>query len=195
VATWLALVGFSFISAVTPGPNNVLLWASGAAFGFRRTLPHVLGTAVGIGVMALAAAAGLASLIAAAPVLGVAMRIAGSGYLLYLAAQIARARSMEAVGIGRPLGFVAAATFQWLNPKAWIFALGAVTTFLPPGLASPLASIVVAITMVTVIIPSAALWSVAGGSMNGLLANPRTGRLVSGVLAIVVVLTVLLVWL
>src|SRR5437773_3183132 len=94
VSELVGLVGFAFVSSVTPGPNNVLLWASGATFGFRRTIRHVVGTALGLGAMALAVAAGLGVVITAIPALAVAMKLVGSAYLLYLAYQIARAGTL-----------------------------------------------------------------------------------------------------
>ena len=189
-----ALVGFSFVSSVTPGPNNVLLWASGAAFGFRRTIRHVFGTAVGIGAMALAVAAGLGALITTIPGLAVAMKVAGTGYLLYLAYQIARSRRLEADVAARPLGVFAAATFQLVNPKAWVFAIGATTTFRPADLPVDAASMLVALTMMAVIIPTAALWAAAGGALNRLIADDRAHRLVNLALAGLVVATVASVW-
>src|SRR3954469_3388680 len=99
----IALMGFAFVSAATPGPNNVLLWASGAAFGFRRTLPHVVGTAVGLGSLAIALAAGLGALITAVPEVAVAMKLAGSIYLLWLAWQIARSGGLTRGVAARPL--------------------------------------------------------------------------------------------
>ena len=190
----LALAAFSFVSAVTPGPNNVLLWASGATFGVRRTVPHVLGTALGIGSMALAAAAGLAALVTAVPALAVAMKVAGSVYLLVLAWRIAGAHGMAGVDIGHPLSLVQGAIFQVLNPKAWIFALGAVTTFRPADLAPVAGSVVVAVTMMAVVVPSAALWAAAGGTINRLLTTDSRRRVVSLGLAALVVLTVVSVW-
>src|SRR5215207_6898424 len=159
-----ALIGFSFVSSVTPGPNNILLWASGASFGFRRTVRHVLGTALGLGGMALAVAAGLGALITSVPEIALAMKVAGSAYLLYLAYQVAGAGALERADVARPLGFVQAAMFQAINPKAWIFALGAVTTFRPAELPIPAGSLFVAATMMVVIVPSAALWAAAGGA-------------------------------
>jgi threonine/homoserine/homoserine lactone efflux protein len=129
VDSLIGLLGFAFVSTVTPGPNNVLLWASGSAFGLRRTLPHIVGTAAGIGLMALAVAAGLGALVTAVPQIALAMKIAGSVYLLYLAVQVAGMRGLTPTAIARPLGFVAAVAFQLINPKAWIFAVGAMTTF------------------------------------------------------------------
>src|SRR4051812_5183671 len=150
-----ALIAFAFVSSVTPGPNNVLLWASGATFGPIRTVPHVLGTAVGLAAMALAGAAGLGVLIEVVPGLGLVIKIAGSVYLLYLAWRIAGAGGMTQTTVARPLGLLQAAAFQGINPKAWIFALGAVTTFRPPDLPIVAGTLLVAVTMIVVIIPSA----------------------------------------
>jgi threonine/homoserine/homoserine lactone efflux protein len=191
----LALAGFSFVSSVTPGPNNVLLWASGTTFGFRRTVPHVLGTAVGLGAMALAVAAGLGVLITTVPQVGFAMKVAGSVYLLYLAIRIARAHALERTDIARPLGILQAAAFQAINPKAWIFALGAVTTFRPAELSGLTGGAVVAVTMMVVIVPSAALWAWAGGALGRLLSGGRGHRVVSLVLAGTLAATVATVWL
>ena len=190
----VGLLGFAFVSSVTPGPNNVMLWASGATFGVPRTMPHVLGTAIGIGVMALAVAAGLGALLTAVPALGVAMKVGGSLYLLYLALQIARAGGLEAATMARPLGLIQAAGFQAINPKAWIFALGAITTFRPPGLPIAAGSVVVAAEMMAVIVPTALLWAAAGGALSRLLSGERTRRVVSLALAAVVVATVAWVW-
>ena len=190
----VALAAFAFVSAITPGPNNVLLWASGATFGFRRTLPHVLGTALGIGAMALAAGAGVAALIASLPALGVAMRIAGSVYLAWLAWQILGAGAVTTTTVGRPFGLGGAMAFQLLNPKAWILALGAVTTFLPPELPLVAGMAAVALTMMSMIVPASAAWAWAGGAMARWLTEPRTRRVVSVVLAAMVIATIVLVW-
>jgi len=195
IASLLALAAFSFVSAVTPGPNNILLWASGATFGFGRSVAHIAGTALGIGLMALAAAAGLAVLVTTVPALGVVMKLAGSAYLLVLAWRIAGAHGVAGVELAHPLGLVQGAVFQVLNPKAWIFALGAVTTFRPPGLPVVAGSLLVALTMVVVVVPSAALWAAAGSSINRLLTDGRRRRWVSLGLAALVVLTVASVWL
>jgi threonine/homoserine/homoserine lactone efflux protein len=190
----LALLGFAFVSSVTPGPNNVMLWASGATFGIRRTTPHVLGTAIGIGAMALAVAAGLGTLITTLPALALAMKVGGSAYLLYLAWQIAHAGGLESAIVSRPLGLVEAATFQLINPKAWVFALGAITTFRPAGLPIATGSFVVAVVMMVVIVPTAELWAVGGGALSRLISGPRTHRIVSLGLAALVAATVAWVW-
>jgi threonine/homoserine/homoserine lactone efflux protein len=194
VENLLALVGFSFVSSVTPGPNNILLWASGAEFGFRRTLRHVFGTALGIGSMAVAVAAGLGVLLTSAPEIEVAMKLLGSLYLLYLAYQVAGARALERGAVARPMGVVQAAAFQVINPKGWIFALGAVTTFRPPDMSVVAGSLLVVVTMMLVVVPTEALWAGAGGALSRFIAGDRAGRIVSFGLAGLLAATVVYVW-
>ena len=190
----LPLVAFAAISAGTPGPNNLLLWASGTSFGFRRTWRHVLGTALGLGGMALAAAAGVAAIVTAAPALAVAMKVAGSIYLLVLAWQVAGASALERSTIAAPLGIVQAAAFQLINPKAWIFALGAMTTFRPSSLPPLTGSLAVAVTMMLVILPTAAAWAAGGAAIARFLAAERTRRTVGIGLAALLVASIVLVW-
>ena len=194
MAQLVALLGFSFVSSFTPGPNNVLLWASGATFGFRRTLPHVLGTALGIGLMAIVAGAGIAALVSSVPQLGTAMRLAGSVYLVWLAWQIVRSEALKEGSVARPLGIAGAMAFQVLNPKAWIFALGAMTTFRPEALPVVTGTVLVALAMMSMIIPTASIWAGAGEAMSRWLSGERTRRIVSVVLGAMVVATIVLVW-
>lgn len=192
---WLiGLVGFSLVSAGTPGPNNVLLWASGATFGFRRTMPHIVGTALGIGAMTLAVAAGVGLIVTSLPALTLLMKVAGSAYLLVLAYRIARAGSTEGTTVSRPMNLLEATTFQAVNPKGWIFAFGAVTTFRPDQFSAIAGSLAVAVTMMAVILPCAAAWAVAGGAMSRLLSGGGAGRGVSLVLGGLVAVSVLAVW-
>lgn len=190
----LALVAFSFASSVTPGPNNILLWASGASFGLRRTLPHVFGTALGIGAMTLAVAAGSGALITALPGIATVMKIGGSIYLLYLAYQIARLGILERPGVAHPFGLVAAAAFQVINPKAWVFAVGAVTTFRPADLPFVVGGAIVAVTMMVVIVPTALLWAGAGDVLDRVISTGTARRAVSFALAALLVGSVALVW-
>lgn len=190
----MALVGFSFVSSVTPGPNNVLLWASGASYGFRATVRHVVGTALGIGAMAIVVAAGVGTLFTAIPEVGFVMKVGASAYLLYLAYQIAGARALERAELAHPLGLVQAAAFQAVNPKAWIFALGAVTAFRPAGYPVLAGSLLVALTMTIVVVPTAALWAGAGGALSRWITGDRTRRAVSLALAVLLAATVVYVW-
>jgi threonine/homoserine/homoserine lactone efflux protein len=144
--------------------------------------------------MALAAAAGLAALVVAVPGLAIAMKIAGSIYLLYLAWQITRASALRQATIARPMSLLRAAGFQALNPKAWIFALGAVTTFRPTTGDVVVGSIAVAVVMMVVIVPTALVWAAAGDGISRLLATERSRRVVGIVLGVLVAASVALVW-
>jgi len=192
---WLGpLLAFGFVCTITPGPNNVLLWASGAAFGVRRTWPHVLGTALGVGLLAILVAAGLGVVITTVPPLAFAMKVGGSVYLLYLAWQVAGAGALERTTTARPMGLLQAIGFQLVNPKVWIFALGAMATFRPTNLPIALGSVLVALAMMAVAVPSSAVWAVGGEALNRLIERPQARRAVSLTLAVLVVATVVLVW-
>ena len=192
---WLvALLGFGFVCTVTPGPNNILLWASGATFGLRRTWPHVLGTALGVGLLAILVAAGLGVLITTIPPLALAMKVAGSVYLLYLAWQVAGAGALERTTASRPMGLLQASAFQLVNPKVWIFAVGAVSTFRPATLPIALGSALVALAMMAVTVPTALAWVVAGDVLNRVIERPAARRAVSLALALLIVVTIVLVW-
>ena len=144
--------------------------------------------------MALAAAAGIGALITSVPEIGFAMKLGGSAYLLYLGYQIAGARALERGDLARPLGMVQAAAFQAISPKAWIFAIGAITTFRPPSLPVVVGSLPVASTMMIVVIPTAGLWAVGGGLLSRFLADKRANRAVSLLLASLRAATVVYVW-
>lgn len=133
----LALTAFAFVSSVTPGPNNLMLMASGANFGFRRTVPHLLGVSIGFSVMVLALGVGVAGLFALVPQAWTVLKLVSVAYMLWLAWKIAHAAAPKAREAGgRPLTFLQAAAFQWVNPKAWAMALTALSVYAPlPGLA------------------------------------------------------------
>ena len=122
IDVFVALVVFAFVMAFTPGPNNILLTASGVNFGFARTVPHLLGVDVGFVVMLAVFAAGLGLIFAALPGLQLLLKIAGAAYMLWLAWKVASARPVAEGGtgnmLGKPMTFLQAAAFQWVNPKA-----------------------------------------------------------------------------
>jgi threonine/homoserine/homoserine lactone efflux protein len=124
------LVLFALAMCFTPGPNVVMVTASGANFGFRRAIPHMLGITFGFGSMVVAAGLGLAGLFHAEPRLHGALKYAGAAYLLYLAWRIANAGETGGAGRrARPIGFVEATLFTWVNPKAWVSVIGALAAF------------------------------------------------------------------
>jgi threonine/homoserine/homoserine lactone efflux protein len=191
----IALVAFSFVNSVTPGPNNVLLWSSGVEFGFRRTLPHVAGTAVGLAALAIAVAVGLGALITAVPGAELTLQLVGSVYLLHIAFMIAV--SGEPAGtatIAQPLDVRRAVAFQAINPKAWVFSVAAIGTFRPEDLPIVAGSAVVAIVMLMVVCLTAAAWAAGGHALHRLVSGRRAHRAMSVTLALLLAGSVVYIW-
>ena len=185
---------FAIVGSVTPGPNNMISTASGAAFGFARTLPQMLGVSVGFPLMMVALGLGLGQIFLQLPWLHEAMRYAGAAFLLYLAWRIASSAGVEEAEAGKPLTFVEAAIFQWLNPKAWPLALGALAAFTTPGLGlgTSLLEISFLATLFGVIAFFAlVVWCLFGVMIARLLQDARKRRIfqlsLAGLLAISVV--------
>lgn len=170
IAVLTALVGFAFVATVTPGPNNLMLMASGANYGFRRTLPHMLGIVGGVTAMALLVGAGLMALFEAMPVLGTVLQVVSVIYLLWLAARIAMAAPVQQGEIdGRPMSFLQALAFQWVNPKAWAMCLTAVTLYAPDR---SLVSVgIVAGAFALVSFPAISVWAWLGTVLRQWLSN------------------------
>jgi threonine/homoserine/homoserine lactone efflux protein len=170
---FLALIVFALVATITPGPNNLMVLASGVNFGFRRTLPHMFGIAGGFLVLIVAVGLGLGALLKAFPGLHLALKFAGGAYLLYLAWKIATARSLggKGEGDGAPLTFLQAAAFQWVNPKAWVLSLTAIAVYVVPQAPFFSAAIVV-IVFVVIIVPCVALWVAFGTALRNWLSDP-----------------------
>ena len=172
----LPFVTYTFVMSITPGPNNVMLTASGANFGFRRTLPHIFGVGLGFVVQLLAVCAGLSALFARWPTLQRALGWVGAAYLLYLGWRMLGQTDNEARDSRRPVTFLEAAMFQFLNPKAWVMTVTAATLFLPQELGLLLRGGYMAGIMEGIGLPCMAVWALFGSSLRGFLAAPR-GRL------------------
>lgn len=183
----LPLIAFTFTMSVTPGPNNVMLTASGVNFGFRRTLPHMVGISTGVMVMVLAIGLGLGSVFQTWPQVHVLLKYLGAAYLLYLAWRIATASGPSGVTTGaRPMSLLQAAAFQWVNPKAWMMVVGAVAAFAPvQDYYTHVGRI--ALVMGVVGLPTIALWAGAGSLLRGLLQDPRAVRIFNSVMAALLV--------
>ncbi len=175
--TGLALL--SFVSSITPGPNNLMLMASGANFGFRRTLPHMLGVGIGFTAMVTLVGLGLVGLFEAYPLSYDVLKVASVVYLLFLAWKIATSAApagsdTEDHAQGRPITFVQAVLFQWVNPKAWTMALTALTVYAPSQ--SLGAVLMVAGVFGLINLPCVSAWTVLGEKLRGALSSPRRLR-------------------
>ena len=194
--SWMIAFAFFALSmSASPGPNNVMVTASGANFGFRRTLPHMFGVAVGFPVMLLGVGLGIGALIAAHPEIQTGLELIGAVYLLVLAWRIARAGEVE---IGktapRPMTFLEAAAFQWLNPKAWLIAVGALGTYAPAE--TPLAPtlLVMGLIFIAACLPSVGLWTLIGTGVGRLLSTSRSVRVFNIAMALLLVASLALVF-
>jgi threonine/homoserine/homoserine lactone efflux protein len=190
----LGLAGFALVGSITPGPNNSLLLASASRFGFRRTAGHVAGTALGMGALVFAVAAGVGVVLLAVPGMELGLKLVGSAYLLYLAARILGSQGAGRAAVARPLGVLGGVAFQFANPKGWLFALAAASTFLPAG-ATPLAGgLAVAATCASVILGTAAVWAAGGAALGRLAEGGRARRVVNAVLALLLAASVAFIW-
>ena len=190
----LAIAAFALAGTVSPGPNNSVLWVSGMVFGFHRTLPHVVGTALGMGALLLGVAAGIGALLDAVPMAETALKVAGSLYLLYLAVLVARSGGVGRAVVPRPLSVVQAAAFQWVNPKAWIFSITAVATFVPPTISRPLGVARLTGIIGVIVIGSSSIWAAGGAALGRLVDDDRIRRAIGMSLAVLLVASVALIW-
>lgn len=170
-----ALSAFALATSITPGPNNMMLMASGANFGLRRTVPHALGVGIGFTLMIVLVGVGLMELFDLFPVLNTVLKLVSVVYMLWLAGKIANAAAPSDGGSpqGKPMSFVQAVLFQWVNPKAWSMALTAIALYAPDR--NLAAVLLVALVFGIINLPSTSLWAVMGVSLRGWLASP--GRL------------------
>jgi threonine/homoserine/homoserine lactone efflux protein len=180
---------YSLVMSITPGPNNVMLTASGATFGFRKTIPHILGVLAGFSVVLFGVCAGLDVVFTRWPQLQTVLRWAGAAYLVYLGWRILRSREAQATESRKPLTALEAAGFQFLNPKAWMMTLTAAAMFLPRELGLLAGSSYMVGVMAVTNLPCITVWALFGSSMRGFLAR-SAGRLAFNiVLALALVAT------
>ncbi len=184
-----ALIGFAFVSSVTPGPNNMMLLASGANFGLRRSVPHMLGISIGHSFMVTMVGLGLGRMFELYPASFIAMKVVSVAYLIYLAWKIANAAPPKAAqATGKPFSFLQAAAFQWVNPKAWYMAVTAVTNFTPDtGLLT--GALIVAGVFAMTNLPSITLWAGLGTQLRRLLTNPHRLRAFNWTMAVLLMAT------
>lgn len=175
-AELLPLISYCFVMSSTPGPNNVMLASSGANFGYRRALPQILGINGGVAVQTYLTCLGLGQVFNAFPVLHQLLRIVGALYLLWLAWQISGA-AVSAAHEAKPLSAWQAALFQAVNPKTWVKAITLATVFMPTGLSTPIAALVVTLVGMLVGFPSSSMWALFGVAIRRVLTDPAKQRI------------------
>lgn len=173
--TLLPFLGFALVATTTPGPNNLMVLTSGANFGVARTIPHIIGIAIGFPVLVLVVGLGVGVLFETYPVVHTVLKYVAFVYLLWLAWQIARSERPDAKAANaRPLTFLQAAAFQWVNPKAWAMILGAMALFIGNDGGSHVLQItVMAVIFGALCLPNGFVWALFGRAIAGFLADDR----------------------
>jgi len=186
-----ALVVFVFATAFTPGPNNIMVTASGVNFGFVRTLPHMAGVTIGFLILIAACALGLGLVFTAVPSLQTVLKIVGAAYMLWLAWKVANAQpqSGEVDELARPMTFWQAAAFQWVNPKALVMGLTLNSIYVRPDHRVTDVLILLAVNSVFTIV-TLVTWTGFGVALRGLLSNPRHARTFNIVMALALVASI-----
>ena len=191
IELFLAQVVFASVMAFTPGPNNVLLAASGVNFGFMRTMPHMAGVTIGFDVLLIAGGVGVGFLFTAFPALQTAIKIFGAIYMLYLAWKVATAHQAEAEdrAAARPFTFMQAAAFQWINPKALVAVIGGIALYVRPGFARVDFPVMLAV-MTVATIGAVALWTGFGVALRRYLRDPGRARIFNISMALLLVASI-----
>ncbi len=187
--TLLALFLFAFTTSITPGPNNMMLFASGVNFGFSRTIPHMFGIGAGFLTLLIAVGLGLGALLHSVPALYTALKFAGGAYLVWIAWKIGSSRTLSEGKAGAvPMTFLQAAAFQWINPKAWVMAVTAMATYTTQQ--SYLTSVfIVGLIFAIVNVPSVSTWAGFGSVLRQWLSDPAHLKWFNITMAVLLVLS------
>ncbi|NBC95276.1 MAG: LysE family transporter [Deinococcus-Thermus bacterium] len=186
-----ALAGFALVSSISPGPNNLMLMASGVNFGFRRSIPHMLGITLGFALMVLVVGLGVARVFDVLPILDDILYVVCVAYLGWLAFKIATAApppSAPQEQAGRPLTFLQAAMFQWVNPKAWVMSTSAVAVYAPDSTLPTV--VVVSLVFAAMSVPAVTSWTAIGQRLSRFLDAPRRLRTFNIAMAVLLVVSV-----
>jgi threonine/homoserine/homoserine lactone efflux protein len=183
-----AFVVFALVTLFTPGPNNIMLMTTGLNFGFARAQPHVFGVSFGFPLMVLLIGLGLGAVFDAYPAMYTVLKFGGAAYLLYLAWKIATAGPVKETGAvgGRPITFLQAAAFQWVNPKGWVMAVASVTTY-AAILAFPYNVVLIAAIFAVLGTFSAWTWTIFGSWLSRFITSAKAIRTFNLVMAVLLV--------
>lgn len=190
----IPIVSFAFVMSITPWPNNIMLWASGANYGFKRTLPHLLGVNLGFGSLIFLCSLGLGAVFEVVPILQTVLKVVGALYLLYLAYRTATASFQNVAGGQKPLSFLEAASFQYANPKAWVMGLTAVSAFVIPNMHFLGNAALITFVVAIVNLPCIGVWAIFGAMLGRFLTNRKARLVFNFVMAGLLVGTVVLLF-
>ena len=181
------IVSYLLVMSITPGPNNLMLTASGVNFGFARTLPHMLGIVAGLTAQTYVTALGLGVLFTEVPIVRAGLKVVGVAYLLWMSWKIVGAQVANANDGARPLRAYEATAFQFVNPKAWIMTSTLTTLFLPAGSPPQWAGLYLAAILALVHFPCITVWALFGSGLKRVLVDPRSSRIFNLVMCVLLV--------
>jgi threonine/homoserine/homoserine lactone efflux protein len=186
--TLLPYIGYCIAMSGTPGPNNIMVMASGVNYGYRRSLPHILGVNIGFSLMLAIMALGLGTMFLAMPQLQTVMKFAGIAYMLWLAWKIATASGVgDGKAGGRPLTFLEGAAFQWINVKAWFMVMGAISVYAPASYGPVEKALYLGGIMLIAGSPPTHIWTLFGVGIRRFLENPKALRAFNVTMALLLV--------
>lgn len=194
-ASLTALALYAFVMSITPGPNNVMLTTSGLIFGLRRTWPHILGIPFGVAVQLTLVGLGLGAVFALEPRIQICLKVIGTFYLLWLAYKLWRAAEVGETDIAKPITFLQAAAFQFVNPKAWLIAVTVIAAFVSPGDGYTARIALVCAVFAVIGTPCMAVWAAFGAGLRQVLRDPMKLRLINRTMAALAAATAGLFWL
>lgn len=193
---FLALLIFCFSTSVTPGPNNLMIMLSGVKFGIKLSMPHYLGILFGFSAMIILVGIGLGEIFTRYPLLHEIIKYFGAAYMLYLAMKtiLADPHLAKVKGQAKPLTLIQALLFQWINPKAWIMAIGSVATYTTVTGNMLQQVLLISGTYFLVGIPSVGTWLVGGAALSKYLHNPAHMKRFNLTMGVLLILSIVLMF-
>jgi threonine/homoserine/homoserine lactone efflux protein len=180
------------VMSITPGPNNVMVTASGASFGYRATVPHILGVGIGAALQTALVCVGLGELFERWPLLHAAMTWVGAAYLIWMAWRLVGAGAVSGKTAARPITLLEAVAFQAVNPKAWVIAMTTAAVFLPRHGPVAAAALLVALLFLLINVPCVSVWALFGSGLRRLLSLPGYRRVFNVTMSVLLVMTAVL---
>ncbi len=186
------IILFALLTTITPGPNNIMLMSSGLNFGIKKSLPHLVGVCIGFPILVIFIGSGGSIIFNEYPILYQVLKIAGFGYLLFLAYKIATTVKQDLGNeTSKPFSFFQAVLFQWINPKAWIIAVSAITIFTTSSVNIYSQTLVIATVFLFVDIFSASFWLTFGIILTKIIQKPKSYRIFNRTMAVLLVVSII----
>lgn len=190
----LSITSFTFAGVLTPGPNNIMLLSSGLTFGYKNTIPHILGVVLGFTIMVILVGLGLGAIFETFPIIFTILKFIGISYLFWMAWHIANSKSeikTKNNQNSKPFTFIQAASFQWVNPKAWFMAITTTVSFVTNPEHGFIQVLIIAFIFMLVGFISTNIWTLGGVYLKKLIKNPLHVKIFNITMAVLIITSVL----